>query len=209
MGFEFRCPIYPIVGDTTAGRSPLDLADQLLGIGLPLLQLRLKQTPSGRFVEIAAELQRRCTRHGAQLIVNDRCDIAAIVGAAGVHLGQDDLAPAVARRILGSAAIIGQSTHDDIQLSRAVDDAAVDYVAFGPIFDTTSKRDPDPVRGLEGLRRAALRCSRPLVAIGGIAVDNVADVIRAGAKAAAVIGAIAAAANPTTAARDLIEQAKV
>lgn len=209
MGFEFRCPIYPIVGDTTTDRSPLDLADQLLGVGLPLLQLRLKQTPSGQFVEIAAELQRRCARQGAHLIVNDRCDIAAIVGAAGVHLGQDDLAPEVARQILGSAAVIGLSTHDEIQLDRAVGDGAVDYVAFGPIFDTNSKRNPDPIRGLDGLRRAALRCSRPLVAIGGITVDNVADVMRAGADAAAVIGAIAAAADPTTAARDLIEHAKV
>ena len=209
MGFEFRCPIYPIVGDTASDRSPLDLADQLLGIGLPLLQLRLKQTPSGRFVEMAAELQRRCARHGAQLIVNDRCDVAEMVGAAGVHLGQDDLDPAAARQILGSTAIIGQSTHDDIQLDRAVADEAVDYVAFGPIFTTSSKRNPDPIRGLEGLRRAALRCPRPLVAIGGISVDNVADVMRAGANAAAVIGAIAAAADPTIAARDLLEQAKV
>ena len=209
MAFSFRCPIYPIVGDTAPALSPLDIADRILSCGIPLLQLRMKNTPTGRFVEIATELRERCARHGAALIVNDRCDIAALVGADGIHLGQDDLPPAEARKILGPQAIIGHSTHDLAQLERSVADAAVDYVAFGPIFATANKQNPDPVRGLERLRAAASRCPRPLVAIGGIGPDNVAEVLRAGADAAAVIGAITGAAEPAAATRDLLRRARL
>lgn len=208
MTFSFRCPIYPIVGDTAPAESPIDLAEQILGCGVPLLQLRLKQTSTGRFVAIAHELRKRCRQHGATFIVNDRCDVAALVGADGVHLGQDDLPPAEARKILGSDAIIGHSTHDRAQLERAVADPAVDYVAYGPIFATASKQNPDPVRGLAELRAAAALCPRPLVAIGGIGPDNVADVLRAGADAAAVIGAIVGADDPVAATRDLLSRAR-
>lgn len=207
MAFAFPSPIYPIVGDANGDISPVALAAQILDCGIPLIQIRLKQTPTGRFVEIAAELSELCARRGASLIVNDRCDVAALVGALGVHLGQDDLTPAAARRILGPEAVIGHSTHHRAQFERALADPAVDYVAFGPVFATSSKQNPDPVRGLAELRAVAADCSKPLVAIGGIGPANLADVLRAGADAAAVIGAIAGAADAAAATRELMRLA--
>lgn len=208
MAFRFTCPVYPIIGEGSAGTSPIEVAEAVLGCGVPLIQLRLKNTPTGRFVELAREMRERCDRQRALLIVNDRSDIAKLVRADGVHLGQDDLAPAAARAILGPSAIIGYSTHDRDQLDRAVADPAVDYVAYGPIFRTISKHNPDPVRGLERLRNAAARCPRPLVAIGGIDETTIAEVLDAGAASAAVISAIASAADPAAATQGLLETAR-
>lgn len=207
MAFAFRCPLYPIVDDSRADRSPLDLVERILASGIPLLQLRVKQAPTGEFVELAREVLRRCRLRSARLIVNDRADVAQLVGADGVHLGQDDLDPAAARRILGPESIIGYSTHNPDQLARVPRCGEVDYVAFGPVFSTTGKANPDPVVGLAGLRVAAAACSLPLVGIGGIDSHTIGAVIASGAAAAAVIGAIAGAADPLTATRELYERA--
>ncbi len=207
MAFCFSCPIYPIVGDTVPGRSPIDLAASILSCGIPLLQLRLKTTPTGRFVELAREVKKLCVAHGSSLIINDRCDIAKLVGADGVHVGQNDLPPAAAREILGRDAIIGHSTHDRTQLDDALADPSIDYVAYGPIFATASKHNPDPLRGIDRLRETAERCRRPLVAIGGIDETNVGAVIRSGADSAAVISAIANAEDSQSAILRLLEAA--
>ncbi len=207
MVFAFRCPVYPIVGGSGLGRSPIELTDQLTGLGIPLLQLRVKKGSTRTFVELARELRRRTAIRGVKLIINDRADIARLVGAEGVHLGQDDLASTDARRILGPGAIIGRSTHDIAQLATAGDDPANDYLAYGPVFATTSKDDPDPVRGLADLGQAAARCRLPLVAIGGINYANIAGVISAGADAAAIIGAIDGAPDPVGATRQLLSLA--
>lgn len=208
MAFGFSCPLYPIVDDGDPSRSPLHLAEQVLGCGVPLLQLRLKFAATRAFVEMARELRQRCSRAGALLIINDRCDVAKLVGADGVHLGQDDLSPVDARAILGPAAVIGFSTHNRAQLAHAVRDEVCDYLAFGPIFATASKRDPDPATGLQGLRDAVAACDRPLVAIGGIGRENLTEVLACGAAAAAVIGAIADTPDPAVATRDLLDRAK-
>jgi thiamine-phosphate pyrophosphorylase len=208
MAFRFTCPLYPIVGERGTGSEPLDVAEAILGCGVPLIQLRLKDTATGRFVDLAREMRKRCDQHRALLIVNDRCDIAKLVGADGVHLGQDDLAPAAAREILGPDAVIGHSTHDAAQLERAIADPAVDYVAYGPIFGTSSKRNPDPVRGLDRLRAAAALCPRPLVAIGGIDETTIAEALGAGADTVAVISAITGAAAPEAATRRLLGAAR-
>lgn len=206
--FRFPTPIYPIVDPAARAQGDaVDLADAVLAAGAGLLQLRMKDAPTGRFVDAARAVKTVADRRSVPLVVNDRADIAALIGAAGVHLGQEDLPPHEARRILGESAIIGFSTHDPGQVEQAGRSGAVDYLAFGPIFPTRSKANPDPVQGLDGLRRARQLCSLPLVAIGGITRDNLADVLRAGADAVAIIGAIASGADPTETTRELLRDA--
>lgn len=197
MPFEFPQPLYPIV-DTPA------LAEAVVAAGIRLFQLRVKGRPTGAHVEIARAVQAIASRAGASLIVNDRADIARLVGAAGVHLGQDDLPAAAARRILGPGKIVGVSTHDPAQVAAAVRDGAADYLGFGPIHSTPSKADAEPPRGEHGLREARAACALPMVAIGGLDAENAGAAIAAGADAVAVIGAIRAAADPVTATRELL-----
>ncbi len=131
-----------------------------------------------------------CREAGVLCIVNDRVDIAIAVGADGVHLGQDDMPVAAARRLLGQDKIIGLSTHFIGQLEAALREP-VDYLAIGPIFDTSTKSDPDPAIGIEMLSKAAKTSGMmPLVAIGGIKADNLASIISAGAASAAISGAL-------------------
>jgi thiamine-phosphate pyrophosphorylase len=124
---------------------------------------------------------------GVRLIINDRADIALALGADGVHLGQDDLPPAAARELLGERAVIGCSTHNEEQAREAIE-LPVDYIAIGPVFQTSSKENPDPVVGLEGLRRVRRIVGQiPLVAIGGVSAENAREVLTAGADSLAVI----------------------
>ncbi|HEU4597475.1 MAG TPA: thiamine phosphate synthase, partial [Pyrinomonadaceae bacterium] len=136
---------------------------------------------------------------GARLVVNDRVDIALAVGADGVHLGQDDLRPDAARALLGEEAIIGFSTHDLRQAAEAAL-MPVTYIAFGPIFATSSKENPERIVGLEGLRRAreAVGERVPLVAIGGITREQALSVLEAGADSVAVIGALVSGDEPSS-----------
>jgi thiamine-phosphate pyrophosphorylase len=122
--------------------------------------------------------------------VDDRADLAALFPVDGVHVGQRDLPPAAARQVVGADVRIGLSTHDEEQFAAADADPAVDVIAVGPVFPTTGKEDPDPVVGLPLVRWARERTRKPLVAIGGIDAGNVAEVLAAGADAAAVLGAI-------------------
>lgn len=142
----------------------------------------------------ALALRQAATEVGACLIVNDRCDLALAVHADGVHLGQDDLPIADARRLLGPDTLIGLSTHGPEQVREA---AALkpDYIGFGPIFSTATKADHDPVVGLDGLRAARGLTTLPMFAIGGITADRVDDIIAAGANGVAVISAILNAEN--------------
>jgi thiamine-phosphate pyrophosphorylase len=207
MAFRFPDPLYPIA-DAGPGREVVALAEAILAGGARLLQLRAKDATTRELVELARAVKQRADAAGARLILNDRADVARLVGAAGVHLGQDDLPPAAARAILGSAAVIGFSTHNLEQVDAALRAGSVDYLAFGPIFATSSKRNPDPVQGIAGLSAVRARCSLPLVAIGGIDATIIADVLAAGADAAAVIGAISGAADPEQAARALLVAAR-
>ncbi len=208
IGFNFGSPIYPIVGDTNPERDPVDLAQQVLGCGLPLIQLRLKSSPTGAFVKAATAIQALCVQYNAKLIINDRADIAKLIGAAGVHVGQDDLPPKTARDLLPAGAIIGYSTHNLDQLVKAAREEPLDYVAYGPIFPTESKVDPDPTQGIDALRAAASSSPLPLVAIGGISENNVAQVLKAGADTAAIIGAIGNAVDPVAATELMITAAQ-
>lgn len=160
--------------------------------GAQFVQLREKHLSPREFY-VEAEVALRVARErGVRLIINDRVDIALAVGADGVHLGQDDLAPEAARRVLGEDALVGFSTHSVEQALEAAS-LPVDYVAIGPIFATSSKEKADPVVGLDGLRRVREAIGDlPLVAIGGITRENVHEVLAAGADSVAVISALLA-----------------
>jgi thiamine-phosphate pyrophosphorylase len=182
---------YPILDIDVAmarGLEPLAVLDAWLGAGVRLVQVRAKRAGGAQLLDLADRCVQRAAAAGARLIVNDRADVARLCGAAGVHLGQEDLPPAAARRILPVPAIVGWSTHNDEQLGAAAK-MPIDYVAIGPVYGTQSKDRPDPVVGLDGVRRAAaLAVGRPVVAIGGITLATAPAVLRAGATSVAVIG---------------------
>lgn len=207
MQFRFPSPIYPIV-DLGGKTPPTELAEAILSARIPFLQLRAKLAPSREFVEIARQLRTITRQHRARLIINDRPDVALLVEADGVHLGQDDLPVEVARQMLGSERIIGLSTHNAVQVADAQRSGSADYIAFGPIFPTRSKENADPVQSLRALQDARRMCQLPLVAIGGIDQHRLADVLRNGADTAALIGAIADAPDPHQAAADLLREAR-
>lgn len=185
--------VYPITDTRISGLSHAEQVRLLADGGATFIQLREKNLSALDFyIEAKAALST-----GAALIINDRVDIALALGASGVHLGQDDLPPEAARKLLGNKSIIGYSTHNVAQAIAAAN-LPVDYVAIGPIFETGSKQNPDPVVGLDGLRAVRYAIGDiPLVAIGGITHDNAASVINAGADSIALIHALLSG-DPTT-----------
>jgi thiamine-phosphate pyrophosphorylase len=160
-------------------------ADELAAAGCTLLQYRNKSGNARQMLDQARELRARLGP-SIKLIMNDRADLCVAAGFDGLHVGQEDLSPEAARLIIGSARWLGVSTHNPEQLSKA-DKTSADYVAIGPVFTTSSKLNPDPVVGLEGVRRARELTRKPLVAIGGITRANALSVIDAGADSVAVI----------------------
>jgi thiamine-phosphate pyrophosphorylase len=177
----------------------LAAAGELVAAGVTLIQYRNKSGNARQILQQARELKRCVDSHVSQkkrdmghpappvnLIMNDRADLALIAEFDGVHVGQDDLSPESVRRIIGPDRWLGVSTHSPAQLAEA-DKTSADYLAIGPIFATSSKEKPDPVVGLEGVRRARVLTRKPLVAIGGITRANAASVIEAGADSVAVI----------------------
>ena len=195
--------LYAIVDPLDTGRSPTALAAAYLAGGARLLQLRLKQEPARTLYTTALAIRAVTRAMGALLVVNDRPDVAAAVDADGVHLGQEDVPVAVARAVVGPERWIGVSTHDLDEARAAIADGA-DYLGVGPIYDTTSKAAALPARGLALLRAVRALSDRPLVAIGGISADTAPEVLAAGADAVAMIAALARAADPTLAVRDVL-----
>ena len=180
-------PLYAIVDDAFFSSSGelLAFVGELAGGGCKLLQYRNKSGNARVMLEHARELQKNlgdCMR----LIMNDRADLCLAAGFDGVHVGQEDLSPEAVRGIIGPDCWLGVSTHNPEQL-READLTSADYLAIGPVFATSSKENPDPVVGLEGVRRARALTRKPLVAIGGITRANAASVIEAGADSVAVI----------------------
>ncbi|HKG45307.1 MAG TPA: thiamine phosphate synthase [Pyrinomonadaceae bacterium] len=182
--------VYPLTDVQLTSLSHAEQVKRLSLGGATLIQLREKQMPAREFYEEARAAVAAAAQYGVQLIINDRLDVALAARAHGVHLGQNDLPPDAARKLLGTDAIIGFSTHN---LEQAIEASKlpIDYVAIGPIFATTTKTDTSPVLGLDGLRavRQALG-DFPLVAIGGITHANAREVIQAGADSVAVISAV-------------------
>jgi thiamine-phosphate pyrophosphorylase len=170
---------FPDVGEMFAA------AEELAAAGVTLFQHRNKCGNPRQMLDEARELRGRLGTN-VKLIMNDRADLCLAAGFDGLHMGQDDLSPESARKIIGPARWLGVSTHNPDQLA-AADQTSADYLAIGPVFATTTKANPDPVVGLEGIRRARELSRKPLVAIGGITRGNARSVIEAGADAVAVI----------------------
>jgi thiamine-phosphate pyrophosphorylase len=199
--------LYPIL-DTeslqTRGISIETAAAAFLDGGASILQIRHKSHWSRDAFEAAKHVARLCREQGATLIVNDRADIALLLEA-GVHVGQDDLPPREVRKVMGTDAIIGFSSHNVQQLCAAGGEP-VDYVAVGPVFGTASKQNPDPIVGVEEVRRCRALIEKPLVAIGGITLENALDVLRAGADSVAVIAGLIPASPTAHSLRERMEQ---
>jgi len=182
--------IYPITDVSLAGISHGEQVGRLIAGGATFIQLREKHASPRDFFEAAKPAIEIARKNNVMIIINDRVDIARALGADGVHLGQDDLPPNAAREVLGPDAIIGFSTHS---VEQAIDAAGlpIDYIAIGPIFETKTKENPDPTVGLDGLAEVKKNIGNiPLVAIGGIDLDNVLDVLAAGADSIALVSAI-------------------
>ncbi len=196
-------PLYAIVDPLDTGRDPAALAAALLRGGARLVQLRWPGASARELLAAALAIRPLARAAGALFLVNDRPDVARAAEAEGVHLGQDDLPVAAARRVLGAGRLIGVSTHDPGQ-ARAAEAAGADYLGVGPVYATATKPDALAPRGLALVSavRAAVRC--PLVAIGGITPETAAAVRAAGADAVAMIGALVRAPDPEAAVRDVL-----
>ena len=182
--------LYPIIdaalfaGEKEPALAMARFAEQLAAGGASLIQLRNKQGSASQLLSQAREVRRAAA--GVRLIMNDRADLCLAAGFDGVHVGQEDLSPAGARKVVGDERWVGVSTHNAAQLGDA-EAGPADYVAIGPVFATSSKERPDPVVGLEGVRQARAATRKLVVAIGGITRANCRSVLEAGADAVAVI----------------------
>jgi thiamine-phosphate pyrophosphorylase len=184
--------LYPIVDAGVLARWGLDatrFAEELRSAGVELLQYRDKSGSPQEVLRVAALIRGVFAGARCRLILNDRADLAVLAEWGGVHVGQGDLSPEDARRVVGAGRWIGVSTHTEEQV-RAADLSDADYVAVGPVFATGTKLDAEPVIGLDGVRRARALTSKPLVAIGGITRENARSVVDAGADSVAVISAL-------------------
>jgi thiamine-phosphate pyrophosphorylase len=183
---------YPILDAScySGTEALLDAAEQLITAGVQILQYRNKSGDAVRMLIEARELRQHVLSCGGgetlRLMMNDRADLCLAAEFDGVHVGQDDLSPESAKKIVGLSRWLGVSTHNPEQVREAVKTSA-DYIAIGPVFGTSSKANPDPVVGLEGVRAAHKLAKLPLVAIGGITRANCRSVIEAGADSVAVI----------------------
>lgn len=199
-------PLYAIIDPALTSVPIVQLAESLASAGVTLIQLRNKEGSPRAIYYQAKEIAALFHKSNVRFIVNDRPDIAAMCGAGGVHVGQDDLPVEAARAICAKPLWVGVSTHNLAQL-RDADRTSADYIAVGPVFPTGTKANPDPVVGLEFIRAARQATRKPLVAIGGITVESAADVFRAGADSVAVIRDLIAAPDPAGRAREYLKVA--
>jgi thiamine-phosphate pyrophosphorylase len=181
-----------------------ECAQRLAAAGVRLLQYRNKQASARELFESARRLSSLLIPQGVTFVVNDRADVALASDASGVHVGQEDLGAAAARSVMGVGKLLGVSTHNLDQFKDAVQTSA-DYVAVGPVFSTSTKANPDPVVGIELIRRIRPLTEKPIVAIGGITLERAAEVLQAGADSVAVISDILLAPDPGRRARNYIE----
>ncbi len=182
----------------------IEFAQKLADAGVRLLQYRNKSASSRELFEASSRLASLLTPRGVSFLVNDRADVAFLAGATGVHVGQEDLGVAEARSVIGAGKLVGVSTHNLEQFQRAAQTTA-DYLAVGPVFSTSTKANPDPVVGIDFIRRVRALTSKPIVAIGGITLEHAAEVVEAGADSVAVIGDILLAPDPGKRARQFLE----
>lgn len=187
--------LYPILDAVLLRTAPADLAAELTEAGVRLMQYRNKEIASGELYRICRQLSQELASTGVRLIVNDRPDIAALCRAGGVHVGQEDLPVELARKMCQVPVWIGVSTHDEEQFREAAKTSA-EYIAVGPVFATKTKQKLDPVVGTEFIARMRGLTEKPIVAIGGITIENAAVVFRAGADCVAVAQDLMTASRP-------------
>jgi thiamine-phosphate pyrophosphorylase len=181
-----------------------DCAQELADAGVRLLQYRNKLASARELLNSSRDLASLLIPRGVSFVVNDRPDVAMLAGASGVHVGQDDLEVEQARGLVGKEKWVGVSTHNVEQFRKAAGTSA-DYIAVGPVFATSSKANPDPVIGTEFLRRVRPLTDKPIVAIGGVTLENAASVVEAGADCVAVISDVLRAADRGRRARQYLE----
>ena len=181
-----------------------DCAQELADAGVRLLQYRAKDVPALHMLTVSRTLASLLVSRGVSFIVNDRPDIAILADATGVHVGQEDLDVEATRELVGKEKLVGVSTHNLEQFQAAAETSA-DYIAVGPVFATSSKANPDPVVGTEFVRRVRDLSDKPIVAIGGITLENAASVIKAGADCVAVISDILRAPDRGQRAKQYLE----
>lgn len=184
--------------------SHIELTKMAISGGADTVQFRQKSGPTREMIDAAGQMRRLCEEAGVAFIVNDRLDVAIAAEAHGVHLGQDDFPIPLARELLGEGRIIGGSAATIEEAKKCLSEGA-DYVGFGPVFPTTSKDDAGPVSGIEILGKVVSMIRVPIIAIGGVTVENVSEVLRAGAHGIAVISAVCCQENPEGATRALRE----
>ncbi len=203
MRQSFDLSLYLVIGPGhCAGRPMADVAEAAVRGGAGMVQLRDKTSSTRQCIDGARGLKARLAPLGVPLLINDRVDVALAAGADGVHLGQSDMDPNDARRLLGGNAIIGVTVHT-LDEALCVPLETIDYVSIGGVFATASKNNPDPPIEVSGLSAIAALFELPMVAIAGITRDNAASVIECGVEGVAVISAICAAPDPRAAAADL------
>ncbi len=195
--------LYVILDQGLIKQDPVELGVAMAEAGVELFQWRDKEGSPESILRTARGMADRLRPLGACLMVNDRADIAAMAGAAGVHVGQEDLNPEEARAICGGGRWVGVSTHT-VQQVRAAAQTSAEYIAVGPIFLTQTKMNPDPVVGLELIRQARGITNKPIVAIGGITLERYAEVLAAGADCVAVASDILQSGNPVERARNYL-----
>ena len=200
LGFS----LYLITDRTTASRAPADIVDECLGAGLRAVQLREKELPVRDTLGLAKELRESTRRHGARLVVNDRADVALAAGADGVQRTHTSLPVSALRAISPPGFLIGASTHSLAEAQRAAAEGA-DFVVFGPVYDTPSKRAFGAPQGLGALETVASAVPRPVIAVGGITPERVREVLTTGAAGVAVIRGIYGAARPADAVKAFLD----
>lgn len=191
--------VYPIVDTATLlprNLTPLDAARAMVGGGARIVQFRHKHAFTRAIFDEARRVSDFCAEAGVLFVMNDRADLARLLNAA-LHIGQDDLPPADARAVLGAELPLGYSTHNLKQLREGCSEP-VDYLAIGPVFGTVNKENPDPMVGLEVLGAIASKCSLPLVAIGGVTLENAQRLYDVGIRSAAIIGDLYALGDSTS-----------
>ena len=199
-----RLALVVVTDPDCAGRDLVEVVEAALHGGAPAIQLRWKAGPTRELVEAARKLRAATTRAGALLFVNDRVDVAMVVGADGAHVGDDDLPLRAARAIVPTGFLLGRSVDTPEEARRAEREGA-DYLGAGPVQATPSKVDAADAIGIAGIAAIRAAASLPLVAIGGVDADNAAEIARGGADGVAVIRAVIRAVDPAAAARDLVE----
>jgi len=192
-----------VITDTRAGRDPLVVVDAALRAGAPVVQVRGKELTDRQLYELTCQIAERCAAHGASCVVDDRVHVAQAAGVAGVHVGDHDLPVATVRALLGPGGVVGATARDPLAAC-AHEAAGATYLGVGPAYATESKAGlPAPI-GTEGVGRVARAVSIPVIAIAGVTVDRIEDLLAAGAYGVAVIGALSDAEDPFAATEEML-----